>query len=506
MKKITALLMVVIMVAAMIPAMALATSAAATEITLGKYGSGAESWSGDPVYGNITHFLITLEDEKVFAKDMLGAIGYVGAHKEKDEEAGTETVVPATADGYFKLTITDRDGKTSTVNKMIPNTIYNSGAEKKDLVIMRFNTNEYGYNIQQNNIYKVKVEVCSKDGKVLYTGTMEGLEWAGGSTEDSKKIWKEGKEIKSVYDVSAKYPVKGVEFSRYAGTDEETGMLISDWEEHDSWKHALIVMIPKDKLVSNADVGAGIQAKINLGNGTTLKATNNSTYTFDEAILLRLECEKVPAAGELYHATIELYDTEGKTLKYVGTCDVSAGGVKDPEAYELDPKNYPVTSTLTPYNQKEDATSHWEIWGGENGTLCLIVVIDNVVNDKDFSIGKVTATFDGKEVKDCLNSTAGLGEGKTVLRLDLGKPSEGEHKVSVSVATDDLVLYETDEITVKYNAKGTDVTGGGSEDPSSGKTSGGKTSDKTGDGVVVATVAMAIALAAMAVVVKKIKA
>lgn len=505
MKKITALLMVVIMVAAMIPAMALATSAAATEIKLGKYGSGAESWSGDPVYGNITHFLITLDDEKVFAKDMLGAIGYVGAHKEKDEEAGTETVVPATAEGYFTLTITDRDGKTGTVKKMIPNTVYNSGAEKKDLVIMRFNTNEYGYNIQQNNIYKVKVDVCSKDGKVLYTGTMEGLEWGAGSSEAGKKIWKEGKEIKSEYDVSAKYPVKGVEFLRYAGTDDD-GMLVSDWEEHDSWKHALIVMIPKDKLVSAADVGAGIQAKIDLGNGKKLTATNNSTYGFDEAILLRLECDKVPAAGELYHATIELYDTEGKTLKYVGTCDVSNGGVKDPEAYELDPKNYPVTSALTPYASGEDVTSHWEVWGGENGTLCLIVVIDNVVNDKDFSIGKVTATFDGKEVKDCLNSTAGLGEGKTVLRLELGKPSEGEHKVSVSVATDDLVLYETDEITVKYNAKGTQTTGGKTEPTSPEKPSGGKTSDKTGDGVVVATVAMAIALAAMAVVVKKIKA
>lgn len=501
MKKITALLMVVIMVAAMIPAMALATSAAATEMKLGVFGSGAETWTGDPVLGTITQFLVSPKD--VAMKDICEAIGYVGAHKEKNEETGEETVVPAVApNGYFKLTITDLGGKKTVVDKLVPNTIYDTKAAAGALSIFRFNTCENGLLIQKGNVYKMQVDVCDKSGKVLYTGTVEGLTWTAGSSEESKHIYQNGKVNDTEYDTSKLYPVKGIEFTRYAGTDEETGMLKSDWEEHESWKHALIVMIPNDKLVSKGDVGAGIQAKIDLGNGKKLTATNNSNYGFDEVTLLRLECNEVPAAGELYHATIELYDETGKTLKYVGTCDVSNGGVKDPEAYELDPKNYPVSSALTPYASGEDVTSHWEVWGGENGTLCLIVVIDNVVNDKDFSIGKVTATFDGKEVKDCLNSVAGLGEGKTVLRLELGKPSEGEHKVSVSVATDDLVLYETDEITVKYNAKGTQTTGGNtpSEKPSD------KPSDKTGDGVVVATVAMAIALAAMAVVVKKIKA
>ena len=364
------------------------------------------------------------------------------------------------------------------------------------LSIFRFNTCENGLLIQKGNVYKMQVDVCDKSGKVLYTGTVEGLTWTAGSSEEGKHIYQNGKVNDTEYDTSKLYPVKGIEFSRYMGTDEETGMLVSDWEEHESWKHALIVMIPTDKLVSKGDVGSGIKAEIDLGNGKKLTATNNSNYPFEERTLLRLECEKIPAAGELYHATIKLYDDTGKTLKYEGKCDISAGGVKDPEAYIPDAKNYPVTSTLTPYVEDADK-SDWEDY---EGTLCLLVNIDNVVNAKDFSIGDVTVTFDGKDKTGCLHSTYDFSNGTVLLRLALGTPASGDHKVSVSVATDEYVMYETEEITVVYDKETTNKKEKEPDKPSD------KPSDKTGDGVVVATVAMAIALAAMAVVVKKIKA
>lgn len=514
MKKITALLMVVLMVVTMIPAMALATSAAATDISqyLSAYGTGCETWddTGANAEGSrpITQFVFSYHNESVKIGELFGAdqMGYAG--RSFNKETG-EAKKASFSNGKMVLTITDLDGKKTTIDNYVPETTYGStGVNNGDWIIFRLDTCDKGLLVQQGNSYTIKMDFYV--GKTLTaTGTISGLGWSAGNTEVSQHVYQNGKPNDTKYDASGKYNKgKGVdvEFARYFGTDEETGMMKPDWEKQGDESNCLLVMIPQSAIVLPSDVGTGaMKAKIDLGNGTTLNGELHSNYNFtnDEGTgnwLLRIKTDKVPAAGTLYHATISLTHADQGYKMYQGKCDISNGGVKDPNFYEFDPSKYTIKSTLAPYVEDEEK-SDWEDY---EGTLCLLIKIDNVINELDLTkYGTVSATIDGKEKTGCLHSTYNFGEGVVLLRLDLGEVAEGKHTVSVTVASDDLVLYETDDLEVLYDKE---TTGEKEKEPDKPSEPSDKPSDKTGDGVVVATVAMAIALAAMAVVVKKIKA
>ena len=533
MKKITALALALLMVVSMIPAMALMSSAA-EEFASATYGSGAETWrqAKDGNYYYHTQFLLYMPKTLWYGADGVaegddGINAKVGFKQTAYSAETGEWTVGGITSGKFVLNITDLSGKTTDV-VCPPTTVGAIG----DNVILRFETADYGtpaYQIESGNSYAIQLSVYldANSSTPDYVGSkVENISWTSGKADEgTDKMYSKNVALAEIPKYTGEVP------DPYESPVEVNWVTYNDmwFEDHASWGKVMMVGFLSDKIPSGGDTGdntikTAAKVVVTWPDGTKKEvegfAEGNEMFTMDytenpaiggKVNLYRIPYDPMPEAVDgkynMNGVKIEFIRKADGKVMYTGTVSAAPDMTK-----------YPVVSTLTPYTGNDDNGNKLSDWENYNGTLCLLVNMDKRVSADDFKFGgvKVEVKIDGEVVttENLLNSEYKHGEQAdgtfmNLLRLNVGEPTEGEPTVQVTVTYGDQTMYTTEPLKVVYSKDTTQVADttkpsdddkkpdDGNKKPDDGKT------PTTGDAVVYATIAMAVALVAMVVVVKK---
>ena len=501
MKKIIALILTVLMVASMVPAMALVSSAEATTLTTvsNLYGTGAETWKDGSRDRFVTQFLIGYNTADNGGKTFQSILDEVGYTDGKWDTAAGKWGTPATCTkGRFDLTVTDLSKKVTVFKNITPGTVYKGGASNLFRMEVNDATPEGGkdFTIEVGNVYTLKLDIYVGD-TLTYTSTATGYKFKTGTNEETNKIYKAGKAIEPtptfVYDAyGSPVTVPGADWKHFPFSD-------GAWfESHQSFGIYLCAGFAKTYIPEDSTVNlAKCRAKVAYSNGlvedhalVATGATLDHTVDNVECTLFRIKFDQMPKAGEYANTKVTVYlpaaenGGEDKTLFVTGgdgfTIKSPGNGGEneyDPLAVVVtnnskivltaDKETVPAGDTFTVKMDIKDLPSvgvnGWSVKLGYDKTLVEPVSFEAgkagttaILGGMNVTNGEVYGVIPGADGTGVVNYTENFTAGTITFRA-LADAKVGETAQITGEVTE--YFYATADAPYEIDLEGTTVTG-----------------------------------------------